>query len=105
MELTVYWTQFAEDKLQDIFDYYADKAGISVAQKLVDGIVDATLILDINPEGKQLEDLLSERIQEFRYLVFKNYKIIYWIDITNKMILVSNVFDTRRNPNKMHNIP
>lgn len=33
MELTVYWTRFAENKLDDIFDYYKTKAGISVALK------------------------------------------------------------------------
>lgn len=32
MGLTVYWTQFAEDKLDDIFEYYKFKAGIKVAQ-------------------------------------------------------------------------
>jgi len=105
MELNVYWTQFAEDKLQDIFNYYKEKAGIRVAQKLLDGIIDASLELYINPEGKQSEELLSERIQDFRYLVYKSYKIVYWIDKTNKMILVSNIFDTRQNPNKINNLP
>ena len=32
MELTVYWTQIAEDKLNDIFEYYKFNAGIRVAQ-------------------------------------------------------------------------
>lgn len=26
MELTVYWTQFAEDKLKDVYSYYLEKA-------------------------------------------------------------------------------
>lgn len=29
MDLTVYWTQFAEDKLFDIFSYFEQKAGVN----------------------------------------------------------------------------
>ena len=98
MELSVYWTQFAEDKLNDIFEYYKFNAGIKVAETLANGIIDSSFDIAKNPYGAQKEELLSDRIQEYRYIVFKSYKIIYWIDETNKMILVSHVFDTRRNP-------
>jgi plasmid stabilization system protein ParE len=101
MELEVYWTQFAEDKLTDIFEYYHFNAGVKVAQNLVNGIIDESLKLRTNPFIGQKEDLLLNRVQEYRYLVFNNYKIIYWIDDINKMIFVSHVFDTRQNPIKM----
>ena len=101
MELTVYWTQIAEDKLNDIFEYYKFNAGIRVAQKLINGIIDTSLELDKNAYGGQKEELLEDRIQGFRYTVFKSYKILYWIDETNKIIFVSNVFDTRQNPEKI----
>ena len=104
MELEVYWTQFAEDKLTDIFEYYKFNAGIKVAQKLVNGIIDESLKLSKNPFIGQREDLLIDRIQEYRYLVFKNYKIIYWVDEINKMVLVSHVFDTRQNPIKINRL-
>jgi plasmid stabilization system protein ParE len=104
MELEVYWTQFAEDKLTDIFEYYNFNAGVKVAQKLVNGIIDESLKLSKNPFIGQKEDLLIDRIQEYRYLVFKNYKIIYWVDEINKMILVSHVFDTRQNPIKINRL-
>ena len=79
MGLTIYWTQFAQNKLEDIFEYYKFKTGIRVAQVLIDGIVNSSLTLEFNAFGGQKEELLSDRIQDFRYLVFKNYKIIYWI--------------------------
>jgi plasmid stabilization system protein ParE len=101
MELTVYWTQFAEEKLEDIFNYYKYSAGTKVAQKLVNGIIEKSLELNINPEGKQLEELLSDRVQDFRYVVYKSYKIIYWIDNSSARILVSHVFDSRQNPEKI----
>lgn len=101
MGLTVYWTQFAENKLEDIFEYYKFKAGIRVAQTLVNGIIDISLSLEFNASGGQKEELLSERKQDFRYLVFKNYKIIYWIDEFKQIVFISNVFDTRQNPQKL----
>lgn len=101
MGLTVYWTQFAENKLEDIFEYYKFKAGIRVAQTLVNGIIDISLSLEFNAYGGQKEEHLSERKQDFRYLVFKNYKIIYWIDEVKQIVFISNVFDTRQNPQKL----
>ena len=103
MELTVYWTRLAEDKLDDIYDYFESKAGIRIAQKLIIGIIDKTVGLDKNPHIGQKEELLSDRHQNFRYLVFKNYKIIYWINQNKKRIDIVNVFDTRQNPLKMKN--
>ncbi len=101
MALTVYWTQFAEDKLEDIFHYYKLKAGIRVATKLVNGIVDQSMELVTNPEGKQLEEHLSDRPQDFRYVVFKKYKIVYYIDYPTNRIFICHVFDTRQNPEKI----
>ncbi len=102
MELTVYWTQIAEDKLNDIFEYYKFNAGIRVARKLINGIIDTSLELDKNAYGGQKEILLENRIQGFRYTVFKSFKILYWIDETNKIIFISNVFDSRQNPQKIN---
>ena len=43
MELEVYWTQFAQDKLDEIFDYYEIKASNKVARNLITGIIDQTI--------------------------------------------------------------
>ena len=60
MGLIVYWTQIAEDKLDDIFYYYKLKASIKVAQNLVNGIVDTTIDLNKNPQIGQREILLKD---------------------------------------------
>ncbi len=104
MSLIVYWTTFAENKLTDIYNYYETEASFEVAQKLVDGIIDKTISLNKNPNIGQIEDLLSDRPQCFRYLVFKNYKIIYWINTSKNRIDIVNVFDCRQNPQKMFGI-
>ena len=98
MGLIVYWTQIAEDKLDDIFYYYKLKASLNVVQNLVNGIVDTTIDLNKNPQIGQREILLKDRFQEFRYLIYKNYKIIYWINENKNRIEIVNVFDCRQNP-------
>ena len=101
MGLIVYWTQIAEDKLDDIFYYYKLKVSLNVAQNLVNGIVDTTIDLNKNPQIGHREILLKDRFQEFRYLIYKNYKIIYWINENKNRIEIVNVFDTRQNPDKL----
>lgn len=49
MELVVFWTKHAEEKL-DIFHYYKLKASLKVAQNIINGIVDATIDLEKTPE-------------------------------------------------------
>jgi len=43
MELRVFWTDTARFQLEDIFNYYKDKANIRVARKLVKQIIDRTI--------------------------------------------------------------
>ena len=104
MNLTVYWTRFAENKIDDIYEYHELKVGVSVALRLVNGIIDRTIGLKKNSNLGPKEKLLKNRIQEFRYLVHKNYKIIYWVNLNKNRIEVANVFDTRRNPEKIGEI-
>jgi plasmid stabilization system protein ParE len=101
MELKIYWTEFAVKELEKIFDYHHKKASYQVAKKLVDGIYNETLKLTTQPEIGQIEELLITRKQGFRYLVFKNYKIIYWIHSQKSWIEINDIFDTRQNPPKI----
>jgi plasmid stabilization system protein ParE len=103
MEITfkILWTDSAINQLKDIFDYHLVKASPSIAQKLTQKIIDATIILENNPKSGRKEDLLIKRPQEFRFIIVKNYKIIYWIDYEYSFINISMVFDTRQNPSKI----
>ena len=98
MELEVYWTTFAIDKLNLINDYYQLKAGEKIARTLIRGIINESIKLEKNPRIGQKEELLIERPEEFRYLIYKKYKIIYVINSTKHRIDIVNVFDTRQNP-------
>lgn len=101
MELEIYWTSFAKAELRNIFDYYKSQASVIISRKLVTGIVTSTDLLKMQPQLGQVEELLTDRSEGFRYLVYKNYKIIYWINFTMNRIEVVDVFDTRQNPIEM----
>lgn len=49
----------------------------------------------------QKEVVLLDRKEEFRYLIFKNYKIIYWINKNKNRVEITDVFDARQNPLKL----
>jgi len=73
-------------------------------KKLINGIYNEAFNLKKHPEIGQKEELLKNRKQEFRYLVYKNYKIIYWINDKEKRIEIIDVFDTRQNPIKIERL-
>jgi plasmid stabilization system protein ParE len=101
MELKLFWTDFSQKELQKIYEYYRDKVGSGIVKKIVKGIYNETLKLKAQPTIGQTEALLKHRKQEFRYLIYKNYKIIYWINNEEKRIEINDVFDTRQNPIKI----
>lgn len=102
MDVEVVWSRFAEEKLLDIYNYYKVKAGLKVAKNIATKIVEKTLSLKRQPRIGALEDLLKNRPQEFRYLVYTNYKIIYYINFDSRKVIIANVFDTRQDPEKIY---
>ncbi len=104
MNLPVFWTRFAENKLDDIYNYYGSTASPKVAQNIVNELIDRTLDLETHPEMGPKERLLENRLQEFRYLIEGNYKIIYYINHNLQRIEIFNVFDTRQDPEKIDEV-
>jgi plasmid stabilization system protein ParE len=101
MELEVYWTDFSKKELKNIFDYYKENASLNVAKTLVVGITKETAKLKKQPNIGQEEELLEKDSRDFRYLVYKSYKIIYLVNLKENRIEVFDVFDTRQNPMKV----
>jgi toxin ParE1/3/4 len=102
MDLKVFWTDSAIERLEDIFDYYKTKVNIHVAQGIVSSIVDSTINLEKQPNIGQIEEFLTDRKNAYRYLVSGNYKIIYWIN--EPYIMIATVFDCRQNPLKLKKV-
>ena len=101
MALKIIWSEFAETQLDEIYDYYEKKVSTKVAKKLVRGIINEPKKLLKSPLIGQKEELLKQRETEYRYLIFKNYKLIYSVDNQNGYIKIADVFDTRQNPIKL----
>ncbi|MEQ8478044.1 type II toxin-antitoxin system RelE/ParE family toxin [Fulvivirga sp.] len=95
------WSEFAESQLDEIFEYYQGKVSPKIALELINGIINEPEKLAKSPYIGQEEELLKEREIEYRYLVYKNYKLIYSVDKTNGFIKIADVFDTRQNPPKL----
>lgn len=101
MELNIFWSPFAHDELEGIYKYYRRKAGVIFSKRIVKEIYNEALILKKQPELGQIEELLKNRKEEFRYLVHKNYKLIYWVNIEKNQVEIIDIFDTRQNPPKL----
>ena len=101
MTFKIIWSEFAESQLDEIYDYYQKKANHRIAKKLLKGIINEPKKLVNAPLIGQEEVLLKQREIHYRYLVFKNYKLIYSVDIENGFIKIADVFDTRQNPSKI----
>ncbi len=101
MELEVKWTHFAENKLLRIYSFQRQHIGNVKSLMLVEAIINKTIKLKKSPQIGQKEPLLSHKPQNFRYLIYKRYKIIYWINEKAGIVEISNVFDCRQNPTKI----
>jgi len=102
MEIKILWSDSALAQLEEIFDYHKTKASSAIARNLVRSIIQKALILESNPLVGVKEPLLSDRPFEYRYLVEKNYKIIYRFN--DNLIRINTVFDCRQNPVKLEGL-
>ena len=100
MSFEIIWSDFAETELDKIFEYYVEHASLKVAKNLLDAILSEPNKLVENPEITQVEDLLLDREIQYRYLLCKNYKLIYSIDYEHKLLKITDVFDTRQKISK-----
>lgn len=100
-DFKIVWSSFAESQIDEIFEYYKYIAGIEIAKNLIQGIVNAPNKLIKTPFIGQNEPRLKHRLVHYKYLIYKNYKLIYSVDEENGYIKVADVFDTRQNPIKI----
>lgn len=101
MELKIFWTDFAKKELKNIYKYHKEVASVRIAKRLVIELAKETKNLSNYPDKGQIEELLKDRPQKFRYLVHKNYKIIYWKNSDKNRVEIVDIFDCRQNPIKI----
>lgn len=101
MKLKIIWSKFAENQLDKIYNYYEKKATAKIAEKIIREILIVSNKLSNSPLIGPEEELLRKRKKDYRYLVIRNYKIIYFLDKENKSVNITDIFDTRQNPVKI----
>ena len=97
----IIWSDFAKKTLKEIHFYFKEKTNRKVADKIITEIVFATKQLNDFPNSGVEEESLKRLNQNHKYLVNKNYKIIY--KPIKEGVLITDVFDTRQNPTKINN--
>jgi plasmid stabilization system protein ParE len=101
MNFKIIWSAFAESQLDEIFDYYKNKFSVSTAKNILKGIINEPNKLVKSPLIGNEEELLKHKENNYRYLLHKNYKLIYSVDFEKGFIKIADVFDTRQNPTKI----
>lgn len=101
MAYSIIWSDFAEGELDKIYEYYCANAGVSVAIKVLNGILSEADHLLIDPFTYPLEEALLDREIQYRYFIYGSYKLIYSVDDHLKQIKIADVFDTRQDPPKL----
>ncbi len=99
--MKIFWTDFSKNELRNIFNYHKEIASLKIARKLVTSITEEVLILQSQTEIGQREENIKDREQDFRFILHKNYKVIYWHNIKKNRVEITDVFDTRQNPRKI----
>jgi len=101
MVLKIIWSELSENQLDEIYKYYKKKASPRVAKKMIKFIIKEPEKLIKTPFIGQEEELLKNRDIKYRYLVFKNYKLIYSVDAEKGFIKIAAIFSTQQNPSKI----
>jgi plasmid stabilization system protein ParE len=98
--MVVEWSDRAETRLKEIFNYYLGVAGETTARKITGRIHEYADVLGSMPLGGPVESLLEDQPEGYRYIVVKRlHKVIYFI--ADDKVIISTVFDCRRDPAKL----
>ena len=99
--MKVFCTKFALNSLSDIYKYYQENVSLTISQNIKDSVLSSSRQLEKQFHSGQIEELLIDLDEGHRYILRGNYKIIY--KIYNHKIYITDVFDTRQNPEKIKN--
>ena len=92
------WTPDGIDSLNEILEYYRDRAGENIANTIYNKIIKEIELLELEEiKTKQSQDLKDIGINDVYELVVKPWKVYYKIRGDNKKAYVLFVLDGRRN--------
>ena len=92
------WTKKSLDDLDNIHEVLS-KHSPNKANQTIETLINKTDILHNHPRIGAKENALADKKGEYRYLIYRPYKIIYRVYKTFLRIL--RIFDTRQHPDKL----
>ncbi|MEO9869654.1 type II toxin-antitoxin system RelE/ParE family toxin [Ekhidna sp.] len=98
----VIWTKRAYGQLERSIKFIKEEQGVSYAETVLNRILNSTSLLKETPKMERIEPLLEHKKSEYRFLVIWSYKVIY--RVTEDKVVISRVFHTSRNPNKLKGV-
>lgn len=93
------WSRMAQVDLRTIAEYYKKEASIEVAKRLIEAIREEVRRLIEMPSIGQIEPSLNNDSHMYRYLVYKHYKLIYYVK--GNSVAIVCIFDCRQDPDKL----
>jgi plasmid stabilization system protein ParE len=92
------WTPDGVDSLNEILDYYLDRAGENIAKNIYMKIIKEIDLLEIEEmRTKQTQELKDIGIYNIYELTINPWKVYYKISDDNKRAFVLFILDGRRN--------
>lgn len=96
MEKTIVWTETALNQLETIYFYILESSkSVSIADKVIQNIMDAVSILNKNSEIYETDEMKYSKDDNFRAFEIYKYRISY--KITSDTIYILRVRHTSRN--------
>ncbi len=98
----VVWTEHAQIKFKYAYNYYlgySERSAKSFRTRFFEKIEKLEYFSGIGP----IQEFEGSKAHEYRFLLERNYKIIYWI--SGNTVYLMDVFDTRQNPEKLEWLP
>jgi plasmid stabilization system protein ParE len=92
------WTPDGVDSLNEILEYYRDRAGENIANTIYDKIIKEIDLLELEEiKTRQTQELKDIGIYDVYELAIKPWKVYYRISNDNKRVFILFVLDGRRN--------
>ncbi len=101
MKLPVRWDSKAKESLDGIYNYIAEDS-VSGARHVKKALVQLAGSLGNFPEKYSKEEYLANEPENYRSVSKWRYKIIY--EVTDKYLIISDIFSTSQHPSKIRKI-
>ena len=94
----IVWTPDGVDSLNEILEYYRDRAGENIANSIYNKIIKKIELLGLEKiKTKRTQELTDIGIFDIYELAIKPWKVYYKTSRDNKIVYILFVLDGRRN--------